>query len=519
MAKAPVWTVLETRLHSTGDYGNPLFDATVTLRLASPSGKQQAVEAFWDGGRTWRVRFAPDEVGKWTWRSECSDAGDKGLHGQAGSFECVAYKGDNPLFQHGAIKLSENRRQLVHADGTPFFWLADTAWNGVLLAKEADWTRYLETRRKQGFTAIQFVCTHWRGSGKDAAGETAFTGTDKVTLNPAFFQRLDAKVAAINEHGLVAAPVILWALTKDDPGQKLSEEAAARVARYIAARWGAHQVVWFLGGDGRYAGKEAARWHRIGRAVFPEPRSRLVTMHPCGQSWIAPDFRDEPWFDLVGYQSGHGDSEQHLKWLAFGPPASGWQKEPARPVINLEPNYEGHPSYHSKSRFTDAEVRRAAWWSLLVAPTAGVTYGNNHIWVWPYKTRVPENHGNIGPVEPWDCGLDMPGIRGMTILRGFFASLPWHRLRPDQGLLTTQPGKADVTRFIAAARTDEGDCAVIYTPKGTPIPLNPKALKPPASGRWFNPRTGEATPIGNLAGPERELKPPDANDWVLAIGQ
>lgn len=517
MEKVARWAVYQAKLEARRDHADPLSTVSVRTHFVSPSGKSQTVDAFWDGGRVWGVRFSPDELGKWTWRSECSDPTDQGLHGQAGSFECVPYEGDNPLLKHGPLKLSENRRYLVHSDGMPFFWLADTAWNGVLLAKEADWNRYLATRNKQGFTAIQFVCTHWRGSSRDATGETAFTGTDRLELNPSFFQRLDAKVAAINEHGLIAAPVVLWALTEKDPGRLLSEEAAVRVARYIVARWAAHKVVWFLGGDGRYTGKEAPRWHRIGRAVFHEPRSHLVTMHPCGQSWIAPDFRNEPWYDIVGYQSGHGDSEQHLRWLVFGPPATGWQKEPARPIINLEPNYEGHPAYHSKKRFTDADVRRAAYWSLLIAPTAGITYGNNHIWVWPYETRVPENHPNIGPVEPWDRGLEMPGIRSMTILKQFFASLPWWQLTPAPELLAEQPGSSDVTRFIAVAKTPDARLIVAYAPRGEPIALN--LPRHAVSAEWFHPRTGESRKFPPTPQDSYKFVPPNHEDWVLVVRQ
>ncbi len=31
-------------------------------------------------------------------------------------------------FTRGKLRVSENKRFLVHEDGTPFFWLGDTAW-------------------------------------------------------------------------------------------------------------------------------------------------------------------------------------------------------------------------------------------------------------------------------------------------------------------------------------------------------------------------------------------------------
>ncbi len=37
-------------------------------------------------------------------------------------------KGPSVDFNHGPLKVSDNNRFLVHTDGTPFFYLGDTAW-------------------------------------------------------------------------------------------------------------------------------------------------------------------------------------------------------------------------------------------------------------------------------------------------------------------------------------------------------------------------------------------------------
>lgn len=517
MTQIPQLEVFEEMLESGRDYENPFWDVTTRVNFTSPSGKEKFVDAFWDGGQTWRVRFCPDEVGEWRWQSECSDSANTGLHDQQGGFRCMPYEGDNNLYLHGIPKLSDDHRYFVYADGTPFFWLSDTAWNGVLRAKADDWNQYLQTRNEQGFTAIQFVSTQWRGHTKDQNGETAFLGTERVQLNPQFFQRLDAKVAAINERGLIAAPVILWALGERDPGSALPEEDAIRVASYIVARWGAYQVIWFLGGDGNYGGERAERWKKVGRAVFGDQHDRLVTMHPCGQHWVADEFRNEDWFDFIGYQSGHGDSINNLKWLVMGPPTIEWQKKPSRPIVNLEPNYETHPSYHSKKRFTDFEVRRAAYWSLLVAPTAGVTFGHNSIWVWPEEPELPEGHERLGKVAPWREGLDTPGIRSMSALRQFFESITWWQLRPAPELLAEQPGEENPHRFVAAARTDDGGLAVLYLPEGGSITLQAEPLKLPAVAQWFNPRTDEWTDAGVVSKATQNFAAPNNDDWVLCI--
>lgn len=512
------WNVLEVAMTANDHYDNPFADVTVTVTLISPSGARHTTEAFWDGGRTWRFRFAPGEVGRWQWQTQSTAADDAGLHAQHGEFECVSYQGDNPIFAHGPLRLSADRRYLQHIDGTPFFWLADTAWNGVLRAKEDDWMAYLEKRRFQGFTVIQFVCTNWRGSTTDPYDERAYEeGDGPLRINPQFFQRMDAKVAAINEAGLLAAPVVLWAVGEGDPGYSLAEPDAILLARYIVARWGAHQVVWLLGGDGDYAGPRAERWKAIGRAVFGQERDRLVTMHPGGRKWPYRDLAEEPWLDIVGYQSSHGGTEETLLWIVHGPPATEWTKEPARPFINLEPSYEAHPASGRGTPFTDADVRRAVYWSLLNAPTAGATYGHNWVWPWREEPGPPEGHVHLGEVRPWREALDAPGAQCMGIMRRLLESLPWWELRPAPELLLVQPGEDDIGRFVTVSATQDRSAVVAYTPAGCELALDARQVPTGCAASWFNPRTGERIQLGRVDGEELRAETPDDQDWVLVV--
>src|SRR2546423_5138661 len=112
--------------------------------------------------------------------------------------------------RHGPVRVSPEGHYLAHADGTPFFYLADTAWNGALLSSEADWGEYLADRAAKGFTAIQFIVTApWTAALADAEGRVAFDGRGEPVK--AFFERMEARVAAVNAAGLLAAPGVAWA--------------------------------------------------------------------------------------------------------------------------------------------------------------------------------------------------------------------------------------------------------------------------------------------------------------------
>lgn len=57
----------------------------------------------------------------------------------------------------GRLQVSDNKRFLVHADGTPFFYLGDTAWELFHRLDRGEAVHYLRTRAEQQFTVIQAV--------------------------------------------------------------------------------------------------------------------------------------------------------------------------------------------------------------------------------------------------------------------------------------------------------------------------------------------------------------------------
>ena len=521
-ATVPKWDRFEQAFESSVSYPDPTQQAMVGASFKSPSGETYRAYCFWDGGRTWRVRFAPNQTGKWTFRTACNDTNNTGLHEQSGEFECVAPTGKTRFSQHGPVRVSPDLRYLMHEDGTPFLWLGDTAWNGALLSTPAEWDQYIKERARQKFTAVQFVTTQWRAAPNgDANKQLAYTGTSKIVLNPAFFQRLDQKIEALNQAGLLAVPVMLWAINggsnpQVNPGVSLPDDQAALLARYMVARWGARAVAWILAGDGDYRGAQAERWRRIGQKVFDQVAHAPVTMHPGGMHWVWNEFKDEKWYDFFGYQSGHGDDDNTLRWLIEGPLNDDWAKLPHRPFINLEPPYENHVAYQSKKPISPDHVRRALYWSLLNAPMAGVTYGGHGVWGWDDGTRPPTDHANSGVPLPWQKALTMPAAEQMKHLSDFFTSIDWWRLRPGSVFIVNQPGKEAPRRFIAAARTDQKDLMVIYVPEDRTVEVKLDSMPPSPQVTWYNPRTGEKSPaVGVVTTSTCQFPSPSEGDWLL----
>ena len=55
------------------------------------------------------------------------------------------------------LKVSANHRYLVKPDGSPFFWLGDTAWELFHRLNREQAGYYLKRRSEQGYTVIQAV--------------------------------------------------------------------------------------------------------------------------------------------------------------------------------------------------------------------------------------------------------------------------------------------------------------------------------------------------------------------------
>ncbi len=491
VAQTPIWTKHEIGFQSSETYDNPIYDVRdFKVLFTAPSGREKVVRGFWDGGTDWKVRFMPDETGRWKYETECSHEQNKGLHGKSGTFECIENKSSELLYQKGQKIHLPGKYFLSYADGTPFFWLACTAWNGALKSTDEEWDFYLRQRKNNSYNTIQLVTTEWRGSDKNAEGLTAINGAGYIRINPEFFKRIDRRIDEANAKGLLVSPVILWALPVGQgrhlsPGYTLPLDEAVLLAKYIVARYQGNHVVWTLGGDGKYFDEQELKWKEIGRRVFNDIDHAPVTLHPHGRSFVGDIYAHEDWYSLMGYQSSHSNTEGTVNWINKGPMAEMWHELKPMPYINMEPNYE-----EIGFRITAKDVRNASYWSLFATPVAGVTYGANGIWPWLQPGERILNHNDKGGVTGWRKSIEFPGSIQMGYLARFIQQFDWWNLFPANNILAAQPGEEIFNHWISVVKTADDNTIVAYIPeKGEVTFLNPNNYR--YSGQWFNSVTNE----------------------------
>lgn len=428
------------------------------------------------------------------------------------------------------LSISPNHRHFVDQSGTPVFWLGDTAWNGALKASEADWIRYLDVRASQGFNVIQFVLNAWRGADQPLHGRIYDVVDGRVVENESALTQMDAYIQAIVDRGMVPAPVMFWTNNNEPYHQAedwmqggavnpyFDEASMVEMGRLMVDRWQHLQPLWMLGGDGDYLGRQFADlWRRVGRGIFADHPEALVTTHPCGVTWVGDLYADEPWYSFVGVQSGHGTAEYDLRFLTQGPYSTRWS-EIEKPFVNLEPNYEGAKSYQTGVPHTAYTVRRAAYWSLLAAPVAGITYGTTSIWAWLQTDgEAAEGHGDGWKGGPWSDWLESEGIEDMSLMKTIFEALPWTKLQPADYLMKHQPGFKNPEDFIKVAALPDESLIVVYKPTGDLVELQLPHPDRIARAEWIDPRNGQSLPAAPEPGDVLAYRSPDEQDWLLVL--
>ena len=129
-------------------------------------------------------------------------------NGGYGTVMVEPYMGRNVLYRRGPLRVSEDRRFLMHADGTPFFWLGDTWWMGLCrrLAWPGEFRALLDDRARKGFTVVQIVAGLYPDQpafDERSANEAGFPWEpDYSAIRPAYFDMADRRIRALVERGL-----------------------------------------------------------------------------------------------------------------------------------------------------------------------------------------------------------------------------------------------------------------------------------------------------------------------------
>lgn len=503
------WRVHEFALTSGKDYSVGGGDA-VRLDVEfsnAKTGEKLVRPAFWDGGTTFRVRFAPPSPGAWVWRTTCKD--ESSLNGKMGGFLAESYSGSLAVYRHGFVRAESGRKVFVHADGTPFLYLGDMHANLYKMPLAASRGR----GAKPGFADVLRQCveqgfTVFQSEPNDAPFDLSDGRVDAADLPG--LRLADKYYQAIADAGLVHANAELF------PPEKMNREVAsdwnglARLGRYWSARFGAYPVMWTLGRE-----VDNDNYAERGETCF--------------------NFSSNPWLRVAN--ALHAND-------CYGHPLSGHQEEATHTTVSGAGTSAEGRTGAGVSIFKEDRVAKKAghsWWAAQWHPTPAASVD----WEIPRDYLATDRPAvcyaasdATGKMRAWGaraqgwtaflsgfcgCGYaaaDAVVVGQMQLIRDYLGALPWWELVPDLGDGSFfSPSDGAVCSCAAKGE----DFYVFYFGGTNTLTGGIKRFDAEHAyvAQWFNPRKGEfraKTTLPGAAGGEIPLpRKPDAKDWVLCV--
>lgn len=422
------------------------------------------------------------------------------------------------------LRISENGRYFVKADGTPFVWLADTTWTMPQRMKWDDVEYLMQKRKSQGFTVLQIVALDPERDVqmRTPAGDVALLGGDLSRPGEKYFAYLDWILDKAEEYGFYVLLLPVWGqlVVGDDWAggvfpKTVTEENAYGYGEWIGRRYrDRNHILWCLGGDRQpiHKGVDYKNvWRRMAEGLAkglldkdlkynekdPAWEELLLTYHACHEAETGKcstlsywGGEEEAWIRFVMLQSGHGLLPKNYEIVA---------KEYANP--HVRPVWDGEPAYEmmittfppvDESYHGTWMVRRRAYWSLL-SGSFGHTYGHASVWC-----SIGEKERNIMTKYSWYEALQSEGSMQMKYLREILEDLQLMTCLPASDAVAGQDGSEEMNRHVAVSENAEGRFLCAYLPSGGSAAFALEKLPVPLAlqgdclyGWWWNPSDGK----------------------------
>tara|TARA_R110001592_G_scaffold154495_1_gene383462 strand:+ start:394 stop:1929 length:1536 start_codon:yes stop_codon:yes gene_type:complete len=476
------------------------------------------------------------------------------------------------------LRVSENGRYLVHADGTGFFPVADTAWAIAWRLTREEVDRYMAHRKEQKFNTVALVSFPSYDGMKifaNAYGDFPFEVKNDAwqPLNPVttpganpedtdeydYWDHLEYIVDSAQAHGLYVTLLPAWggyvagSYVKGEPSAEIifNASSAYTYGNWLGQRFSKKKnIIWMIGGD-RSAVYGERDYRDVFRAVAEgvadgvngvdqqdgnaDYSTTVMSYHP--RKWNPNSsawFHNDPWLDFNSMQDQPVDQIVATEL--------DYSLSPAKPTWLFEGGYE----YRARGEniYKDWQIRFQSYHTVF-AGGFGITYGSMNIYHCGGGVLALDEPVTTGNPTEFEVSLDEPGALDMQHLVTLMTSMSNDQYLdriPDQSLIDGDAGIVDVgegvhSSRLQATRGAKGDYAMVYSANGGNIRVNMDKLSAqPMNAFWFNPRNGmwqvgddefgdqKAFLEGISSGPDapiQEFDPPglaeDGNDWVLVL--
>jgi CubicO group peptidase (beta-lactamase class C family) len=484
-----LWGRFERAFSNPRRYSDPIKDVELDVTFISPDGRRVPFWGFYDAGRTWKVRFMPDQLGTWRYQGRFSDSSLV----DEGGFLCttssipgmISHFAPNSIwfgFKAGPAKLLRS----FHV-GDRFF-----ARNWDDPEREGDGnkrTLFLDWAQRQGYNTLS-IGSHYLNRNAPNRGQGWLT-PQLWPLNPAEFRRLEMMLDDLARRRMIVFPFGGFFgrdadFPRDAAGQRL-------FMRYVLARLGPYWNMLFnvAGPEPLLARKPYLTANEIdrlgGELSRLDPFGHLLTVHNATGD---DAFRDASWLSFGTLQGPKTVERARLGEILLR------NHHPAKPLYAQEtlwPGNKHHPAY------SDSDLRKNAFVLMFCAAT--LNYADN---------AGDSSSGFSGTLELADRVQSRHDI--VKHVWDFFETMPFQRMKP-------MPGCAQATGGGQAwCLGNPGQEYLVYLESRSTVDVD--VIGGPFEAEWINAqRTSDRRPGGRTATGRGLRSPDDADDWLLSLRQ
>jgi hypothetical protein len=526
------YRLFEATVKNDRAYTNKFTDVELFVQYQAPSGRLIDFRGFFDGdgqgggntntGNVWKIRFLPDELGKWSYVYRWSD----GMPGGRGNFECVAKGAGKGMLQAYA----KNPRWFAY-NGTQPVWLKSYYETGHgSIRQDFDWivSHVYTNFVANGYNHLQvnwllslccFEQYYHDGPVPDTNNLALYQeGRPSSTMNLEVWGRMERHLGWMNDHDINVHMFLgVDGGRNNGPAwEKLSPTEKDFYVRYMVARlapfanlagW---NFVWEVEGN--------RETHELGFARLVTKYDVFNHLRTYEDEFPRDNFYQLPEYTFAAVENHHiagptKDIERHLwrdAWTHHMACLLGYQ---GKPVYMSEGNSLWRRFWMERVGATQDDLRRAAW----ACATAGASFNWNGHW----GEEQLQAGGFIGlpfnnPDNPFTNSARVVDI----VTDVMNNEVEFFKMQPHDELLVGQ----QVLRVYALA--EPGRQYLVFAPDGEPFGLKLETGEY-SNNTWIDTKTGVKTPspaVTVLAviapgtnSPVSFAAPDQATDWLLIL--
>lgn len=497
--------VFETQIINNNTYDNKFSDVELLVDYTSPSGKTWSFWGFYDGdgqgggdkqtGNVWKMRFMPNETGRWTYRYRWSD----GTKGGKGSFQSTEKNAGKGMLQ----PYTQNPHWFAY-NGTDPVWLKsyyETGHGGI--AQDFDWMseNVFQPLIDNGYNHLQVnwlmsLCCYKQyyldGPKPSTMDLTLYEeGKASSTMNLNVWKLMEQRVEWLNDRNVGLYMFIGFDGSKNDGPrwEVLNQKEKEFYVKYAVARLGAFaniagwNFVWEVDG-----GRES---HELGWAKLMQKYDIFNHLRTYQDEMPRENHFEKDAYNFAALENHlivapTKDMERYnywrTAWTHYMAALIGYE---GKPVYMMEGNALWQRYWHPRSGANQNDLRQAAWATTM----AGASFN----WNGAESEKGLYAHGQYGlPVHkdnPFYTSAQYVDIIGNVMNN----DVVFHKLTPQSDQLTGHDP------FRVFALVEEGEQYLVFSMHGEPFSLY-LAEGTYDNNIWINAKTGEKQPANKVTG-------------------